>query len=96
MLRLNPCANADAMLFACKIQFWKKKIRFFPLRDSWFLYWQEIQLCYITLLSIFHAIICQTVKESLKHLSLKVIAVAYKSWSLTRDGCIQEVPETLI
>jgi len=55
-----------------KYSYFQKKILFFPLRN-------------------FLSIICEVVaygrlktKENFKHLALKVIAVAYEMWSLTR------------
>ena len=49
--------------------------------------------CYNTLLSNLRSIICQVVayerlktKENVKRLALKVVAVAYERWSLTRGS----------
>jgi len=60
------------------------------------------KMCHNTLYK-FCSIICQVVayrrlkiEESFKLLALKVVVVAYKRWSLTRGGHLQEVPNIVI
>jgi len=90
--RLNLWANADAMFYSCKSQFWEK-YPIFPFEKFPFLVLPRHTIMLPTLLSILRSIIRQLVaygrlktKKNFKLLTIKVVVVAYERWSLTRGS----------
>jgi len=87
--RLTECFKC---FIEVKSQF-RETILCLPLRNISLLYYRILRYSYNTLLSKFGSIICQVVaygwlktKEIFKLLALKVVAVAYERWSLTRGS----------
>ena len=62
-----------------------------------------LRYCYNTLLSNFDSILCQVIaygrlktKENFRLLALKVVAVAYERWSLTRGSKYSDLTRKLL
>ena len=75
--------------FKCSIshvesQFWGKSVTFHW--EIFVSYYPGIRRSYNSLLSNFRSIICQVLELTFKLLVLKVVAVAYEMWSLTRGS----------
>jgi len=90
------------MFYSCEKSILRKKSGS-PLRNFHLLCFLGIWESYNTLLSNFLSIICQVVtygrlqtKENFKRLALKVVAVAYERWSLTRGSQCSDLTGKLL
>ena len=90
----DPLAKTNAVFSKSQLKVnFEKKNPVLPIEKFLFLVLARDTIMLQHLLSIIHSIICQVViygrlktKENFKLLALKVVAVAYERWSLTRGS----------